>query len=108
MRAIIIATTLLALAGCGTASAPGIPPIDMTRLDQAVNAARSLCRQGQPVLAAASMIPVPQVAIIASAVSALCGPLLAGQVPATVDANTPNWLSQNIGDLVKLLGRTQS
>lgn len=100
MRAIILATSLLALTACGTA---GPQPIDLSRMDQVINTARALCRQSAPVLAAASLIPDPRVAAISVAVNGLCGPLLAGSVPATVDGNTPLWINGNIADLQKLL-----
>lgn len=100
MRAIIAATGLLALTACG-----GPQPIDMSRLDQVINTTRALCRQGQPLLAAAALIPEPRVVEIATAVNNVCGMLAAGTVPTTLDANTPAMLATNLGALAKLMAQ---
>lgn len=98
---IIIATTLLTLTACG---GTGPQPIDMSKIENVVKTATALCRQGAPVLAAASAIPVPQVQIIGSAVSALCTPLLAGAVPTTFDLGSAAWIAENLSGLARRIG----
>lgn len=94
MRTAIVAAALLSLTACSS-------------IDDMKTKAADLCRQGQPILDLAALSGVPAVVGINIFVAAFCKPLLAGTVPATLDANSASWLTDNLAELRRLLGTVQ-
>lgn len=93
----------LSLVACGDNGTARLTGADVAAgLSDVVVRAASVCHGAMPLVSAASLVPVPQVAVIAGAVSAMCYPLLAGVVPTTLDANTVAWLDRNLVDLRNL------
>jgi hypothetical protein len=89
MRRVLALAALGILASCALADAPA----------GTVAQAQQACVTVQPILSAASAVPDPRVQSIVGYGNAVCGPLAAGIVPATVDANTPQWLGSLAGML---------
>lgn len=91
MRRIVGAIALCALASCSQLAGSGI-----------VAQAQQACVTVQPILNAASVVGDPRVQSIVGYGNAVCGPLAAGQAPASLDANTPTWLG-DLGGMLKVL-----
>jgi hypothetical protein len=70
-----------------------------------VGAAQKACGAASPVLAAAALVPEPRVQAILGFAEAMCRPLAAGAVPATLDGNTASWVAGLVQQLRPLVGR---
>lgn len=113
MRKTLIGMVLLTLSACGgtvthlpVTPAAVIPPpvaVPATHITTAIKSARSLCVEGQSLLTLATLVPGENVATIVAYVQSVCDGLLAGQVPPTLDQNTPNWLIRNLNSLAALV-----
>ena len=88
-RKILAAISLLALAACS--------PQQQQQATDVIAAARQACTSIGPLFLAAAIVPNPQVQSIVGYADAVCRPLAAGVVPATVDANTATWLGSLAG-----------
>jgi hypothetical protein len=89
MRRLLAGAALCVLASCTLADVPA----------STVAQAQQACVTVQPILNAASAVADPRVQSIVGYGNAVCGPLAVGSVPATVDANTPQWLGSLAGML---------
>lgn len=95
-----------ALASCGGNLAPVAASLTPAALSpDTVSTITGLCRQAQPLVGLAGLTPSAPAQEVAAFVGAYCGQMLAGQVPPTTDANTVNWLGQNLAGLRAQLGR---
>lgn len=93
------------LFGCGT------PAETVARLAPAVVSPetmatmRTWCTRGAPLIAMAQgQNVIPAAREIAETAAPFCAALTAGQVPLTVDTNSPDWLAKQITGLGQSLG----
>jgi hypothetical protein len=104
IRSLGAAGLCLALAGCGAAQLAAT----VTRASvsaETVATLQSYCQRGAPLISIARGQNLSAKASeIAGAVGGYCDALGAGQVPATTDANTTNWLPTNLAGLAQALG----
>ena len=101
MRVLMIAAAgLLLLAGRQQQAA--VPATGAGAISSAIVATQQACVTIAPALQAASVSGNPTAQSIGQYGNAVCGPLAAGAVPATVDSSTPTWLG-TLGGMIKVL-----
>lgn len=88
--ACVIAGGLVSLSSCA-----GLAPASSGLVAQA----QSACVSVAPVVQAASVVADSRVQSIVGYANAFCGPLAAGSVPSTLDANSSPWLGSLAGML---------
>lgn len=91
-RVVLVAALALSLSACGGG----------VKLSSLIDDAKAACSQIAPILSVASLVPEPRVQSIIGFANSMCGPLSAGAVPPSLDANTPQWLGQ-LGGMLKAL-----
>lgn len=89
----ILATTALVL---------GLTACSATQHSDLVAVSKQACATIGPIVKVAAFVPDPRVTSIVGFANAVCAPLAAGMVPATLDANTPAWLG-DLGGMLKVL-----
>lgn len=100
----------LGLAACGglPENAARLTPLVVS--PGTVATIQTWCTRGAPLIRAARSPMVSAVstsiAEIAGRVGPYCDAITAGQLPPTTDANTVNWLQQNLSGLGRLIGLT--
>lgn len=73
------------------------------QVSQTANAVQQACVTVAPVLSAGASSSNRTAADIAAYGNAVCGPVMAGTVPATVNSGTPTWLGAVAGMIQALL-----
>lgn len=100
MKRLLVVLGLLALTSCGGNIAPIAAGLTVSAVSpETVARLASLCRAAGPSLnIARSMGALPPGAAqaILAEVGPYCAIMAAGQTPATTDANTLHWLTQNL------------
>jgi poly-beta-hydroxyalkanoate depolymerase len=104
MKKVLMLTSALALAGCGTGLGGSLGNLLGSNPAVGGNAnVQQACVAAQPVLTAGSMSSNQTVKSITSYGTAFCGPVLAGTPPSTTNSNSTNWVLGLITQLAPLV-----
>lgn len=104
--ALAACTLSVAVASCGGNLAPIAASLaPAVASPETIATMRTWCARGATVInIAESQSTIPAAKEIARFVGPFCLALASGQVPATTDANSPDWLAKNIVGLSQALG----